>query len=224
MGAGEKAAVGRWLVKAQMGKAIDKVHGMVQQHPPAGRIPPPATTELETLDPTRPRPANREADGTSRGNRLRNMDENPQEFDEVGSQEEQSQGRALEQIQQRGRARHEEEKKRSSQERKDSMDDRENLPDLKMDQSITDSKVNRSDMNLLDPSEKEPLGEGLRIQGEQPSRAKVIGSREDLRRKRSNDPPADVLPSPPKTPNADGTGSGPGSRNTKGKSNGLGLE
>jgi hypothetical protein len=36
-------------------------------------------------------------------------------------------------------------------------DDQENLPDLKMDQSITDSKVNRSEMNLLDPNEKEGI-------------------------------------------------------------------
>jgi len=152
------------------------------------------------------------------------MDENPQEFDEVGSQEEQSREQALQQIQQRGRTRLEEEKK-ASHERKSSMDAEENLPDLKMDQSITDSKVNRSEMNLLDPNEKEPLEDGLRLQGDySSSRQKVIGSREDLRMKRSNDPPADVLPSPPKTPNADGTGSGPGSRNTKGKSNGLGLE
>jgi hypothetical protein len=224
MEADGKAAVNRWIGKATMSKALDKVQGIVQQRPAGGGVPAPATTELETLDPTRPRPANRDQDGTSRGNRKKNMDENPQEFDEVGSQEEQSQGRALEQIQQRGRAHHEEEKK-ASQERKDSMDDRENLPDLKMDQSITDSKVNRSDMNLLDPNEKDALEDSLRIQGDaQPSRSKVIGSREDLRRKRSNDPPADVLPSPPKTPNADGTASGPGSRNNKGKSNGIGLE
>ena len=116
---------------------------------------------------------------------------------------------------------HEEEKK-ASHERKDSMedDDRENLPNLKMDQSITDSKVNRSDMNLLDPNDKDQdqIEDVLHINND--SRSRVIGSREDLIRKRSNDPPAENMPSAPKTPNADGTGSGPGSRN-KGKSSGF---
>ena len=46
------------------------------------------------------------------------------------------------------------------------MDAEENLPDLKINQSITDSKANRSEMNLLDPNEKEPLEEGLRLQGD----------------------------------------------------------
>lgn len=156
MEAGEKAAIGRWLAKTGAKLSIDSPLGGVTQPGPAlgGGIPPPATTELATLDPSRPLAPPK-----------KNMDENPQEFDEVGSQEEQSQGRALEQIHQRGRGRHEEEKK-ASQERKDSMDDRENLPDLKMDQSITDSKVNRSEMNLLDSCEKEPLEEGLGLQGE----------------------------------------------------------
>ena len=50
------------------------------------------------------------------------------------------------------------------------MDAEENLPDLKMDQSITDSKANRSEMHLLDPNEKESLEEALRLQGEYSAR------------------------------------------------------
>ena len=89
--------------------------------------------------------------------RQKNKDENPQEFEEVGSQEEQSEGRAIEQInfnQQRiGRDEH------NSENNPDSMiASAQNLQfNIKIGQSITDSVLGKSESNmlLLSPKEKE---------------------------------------------------------------------
>lgn len=98
--------------------------------------------------------------------RHKNKDENPQEFEEVGSQEEQSQGRAIEQIN-FNRERIARDDNGSDQNAADSMmASAQNLQfNIKMGQSITDSAMGKSDSNLLllSPKADEQEDEGLII-------------------------------------------------------------
>lgn len=97
--------------------------------------------------------------------RYKNKDENPQEFEEVGSQEEQSQGRAIEQIN-FNRERIARDDNGSDQNADSMLASAQNLQfNIKMGQSITDSAMGKSDSNmiLLSPKDDVHEDEGLII-------------------------------------------------------------
>lgn len=91
--------------------------------------------------------------------RQKNKDENPQEFEEVGSQEEQSEGRAIEQINYNQQRIARDRDDQHSEQNADSMiASAQNLQfNIKIGQSITDSVLGKSESNmlLLSPKDKE---------------------------------------------------------------------